>query len=348
MSQCLALALSSLWLLTCPCILLFPPRTGLNKSILLPNTSELYTPAVFPLCTHAILFSRAAVFVIMNTYKPFVSNKGERHKYTYTLTRAYTILTHTYTHSSTSIAFLVIQDSCQSCQNAWFSCVYVHVCICIRICIWIYIYILYVLLGDWMLHVTACEHNLKVKNKECVYMTMTPHNILSLCHITVSSNIYINILTFIRSFVPTNHFLSKMWQNPPSVAPNWAIITIKDHLRTGCSVNPSERNVTVCKKNIELGNQDMNQVTTPRYTRMCLIAARPHSPYLRPACRMRLAFPSTIYSNTTTRVHIYIDIDIDIDIYIANEKQRNVVRERRRCWYHACTLYQTHTEPFNT
>jgi len=37
----------------------------------------LYTAAVFPLCTHALLLRRAAVLVVMNTYKPFVSNKGD-------------------------------------------------------------------------------------------------------------------------------------------------------------------------------------------------------------------------------------------------------------------------------
>ena len=38
---------------------------------------QLYTFAVFPLCTHAILLRRATVYVVMNTYKPFVSNKGD-------------------------------------------------------------------------------------------------------------------------------------------------------------------------------------------------------------------------------------------------------------------------------
>jgi hypothetical protein len=39
--------------------------------------SELYTEAIFPLCTHALLMSREAVHVVMNTYKPLTTNKGD-------------------------------------------------------------------------------------------------------------------------------------------------------------------------------------------------------------------------------------------------------------------------------
>lgn len=51
--------------------------TGLNKTNF--HDQSLYTSAIFPLCTHAIMLSRSAVMVIMNTYKPFVDNKGGIH-----------------------------------------------------------------------------------------------------------------------------------------------------------------------------------------------------------------------------------------------------------------------------
>lgn len=41
------------------------------------GTDSAYIEAIFPLCTHALLLSRTAVLVLMNTYKPFVSNKGD-------------------------------------------------------------------------------------------------------------------------------------------------------------------------------------------------------------------------------------------------------------------------------
>ena len=50
---------------------------GERKNYELVAPSPLFAEAIFPLCTHAILFNRATVFVIMNTYKPFSSNKGD-------------------------------------------------------------------------------------------------------------------------------------------------------------------------------------------------------------------------------------------------------------------------------
>ena len=52
-------------------------RNRNQRSAMASSSWGVFEEAVFPLCTHAIMFSRAAATLIMNTYTPFVNNKGD-------------------------------------------------------------------------------------------------------------------------------------------------------------------------------------------------------------------------------------------------------------------------------